>query len=80
MKLADYLARNDISRHEFAKQIGVTSEAVRQWLISSTDRMPQRPILARIVEATDGQVTALDFIPTELATPTPAPSEPSEAA
>jgi hypothetical protein len=73
-KLADYLNETGISRHDFAKQIGVSSEAVRIWLVSETDRMPQRPILARIVEATNGRVTGLDFLPSELATPA-TPSE-----
>jgi transcriptional regulator with XRE-family HTH domain len=57
MKLADYLA--DKSRSEFARQLGVTPEAVRLWQIG--ERTPRRDVMARIAEITGGSVTPADF-------------------
>lgn len=57
MTLSEYLA--DKSRPEFAKQIGVTAEAVRLWEIGR--RMPRRAVMARIAEITGGAVTPADF-------------------
>lgn len=67
MKLADYLASHDISRHEFARRIGVHPETVRLWLIDPEQPVPQKRFLRRIIEETDGKVTAFDFIKSEFA-------------
>lgn len=62
MKLKSWLTLADKSTDEFAKIIGVSGAAVRRYC---SGRMPQRPILLRIREATDGAVTADDFLDEE---------------
>jgi transcriptional regulator with XRE-family HTH domain len=60
MKLADYLATQDISYAEFARKIGVTGkDTVRRY--AEQGRIPSETMMLRIVEATDGKVTANDF-------------------
>ena len=58
--LARYLDSRCISIKEFAKSIKVSRETVRLYL--KRDRFPRLEIMARIVEATDGQVQAKDFL------------------
>lgn len=59
MKLADYLASNEITRPQFAELIGTSTEAVRRYCEET--RIPERDIMLRIVEQTGGEVTANDF-------------------
>lgn len=59
MKLSDYLAQNDIKPAAFAKDLNVTSEAVRLWLCGG--RKPREDMLALIAEKTNGAVTPNDF-------------------
>jgi predicted transcriptional regulator len=58
MTLSDYLTRHSISRQEFAKTIGVSSEAVRRYMGT---RVPTAEIMREIIKATNGEVTANDF-------------------
>jgi predicted transcriptional regulator len=59
MKLAEYLERTSTSRHEFAKTIGVSKEAVRRYAYCG--RVPTPEVMAKLIAATGGQVTANDF-------------------
>lgn len=61
MKLKTYLAAHGLSNAAFAAKVGVSTETVRLWL-RQPDRMPQGRFMARIIEATDGAVSALDFL------------------
>jgi transcriptional regulator with XRE-family HTH domain len=60
MRLADYLSREGISDTEFAAMIGVSRMSVGRY--RSGERRPEWDVLARIVEATRGEVTANDFL------------------
>jgi transcriptional regulator with XRE-family HTH domain len=57
--LQAYLKATELSRSQFAERIGVTSEAVRRYLAGT--RLPTREVMAEIIRATDGRVTANDF-------------------
>jgi hypothetical protein len=59
MKLREFLHRNGLSHQRFAKQIGASAAAVGMWVRG--ERMPRRPALNKIAEATSGAVTANDF-------------------
>lgn len=59
MNLADYLTREGIALKQFAGQIGVSAEAVRLYV--ERKRMPRPGVMAKIVEATNGAVTANDL-------------------
>lgn len=59
MLLSEYLASHAIDPAEFARRIGVTAESVRRY--SRGTRIPRKPIILRISEATDGAVLATDF-------------------
>jgi DNA-binding transcriptional regulator YdaS (Cro superfamily) len=62
MKLETYLRRvRKISPERFGAEIGVSGQAVRMWIDGA--RMPRRPLLIAIEEATGGKVKANDFIP-----------------
>lgn len=61
MKIDDYLKASGSTDPEFADRIGVSRQAL--WRYKSGIRTPRPAILARIREATDGQVTANDFVP-----------------
>lgn len=58
MRLQEYLASTSTSRADFALQIGVSVETVRRYL---NGRVPDSRIMAQIIEATSGKVTANDF-------------------
>ena len=60
MKLSEYLADKQISVADFAVGIGVERQSVHRWL--SGQRFPDRVMLSKIMAATDGLVTANDFI------------------
>jgi len=61
MKLADYLALNNLTPADFARSIGLKSRMSVHRYLSGT-RIPTRRIMARILEVTSGQVTKADFI------------------
>jgi hypothetical protein len=60
MKLAQYLIDNDITFNEFAGSIGVANGTVVH-RYASGKRIPEPAVMARIVEATNGQVQPNDF-------------------
>ena len=59
MTLAEYLADTKTSRAQFARLIGVKHITVTRYV---EGRCPDWRIMAKIVEATDGKVTANDFL------------------
>jgi predicted transcriptional regulator len=59
MQLASYLTKRHIHPADFAKQIGVSGEAVRRYLVEG--RIPTPAVMTRILEVTQGKVTANDF-------------------
>lgn len=59
MKLAAYLDAEQISDAAFARMVGVERQAVGRY--KTGERFPERTILLRIFEATNGAVTANDF-------------------
>jgi transcriptional regulator with XRE-family HTH domain len=77
MKLASYLETNKIPDSAFAEAIGVTRQAVYRY--RTGDRFPERPVLAKISEATGGEVTANDFVDAPPTAPD-APTQPERAA
>lgn len=68
MILQTYLQRTGKTETDFAREIGVAQSSV--WRYVRGLRMPKPHILRRITLATDGAVTANDFIlETELRSP-----------
>lgn len=63
MNLGDYLRMKDITQARFAQQINVTQATISRYALGI--RMPRREHLIAIREATDGLVTALDFVASE---------------
>jgi transcriptional regulator with XRE-family HTH domain len=63
MKLADYLAQNQIRRSDFAVRIGKSQSYVT--MICQGSIWPSREAVARIQDATDGAVMANDFVALE---------------
>jgi hypothetical protein len=59
MDLATHLKNNDLTEDAFAAKIPVRPFTVRRWCRG--DRLPGKKYMPRIVEVTDGQVTANDF-------------------
>lgn len=70
MQLKTYLTQRSQTPQAFAAEIGVTVQALYRYL--SGERFPTPENLRRIREATDGAVTADDFVDqhTKPATPT----------
>ena len=66
MKLADYLNSRAMSAAEFADVLGVHRSTVSRWIepVSDGDVVfrPSWEQIAKIREATQGQVTANDFV------------------
>lgn len=61
MHLRDYLAEHDLSRDEFARRVGAGSAlTVGKWIRG--ERFPRLAMIRRIEKATDGAVTANDFL------------------
>ncbi|MGH6847661.1 MAG: 3,4-dihydroxy-2-butanone-4-phosphate synthase, partial [Methylocella sp.] len=60
MKLDDWLKRNTISRHEFARQIGVSEVAVTRY--ANGTRSPRPNVMHAIIAATAGAVRPNDFL------------------
>lgn len=59
MNLEAWMRAANLTDAAMAGRIGVSTFAVRKYRRS--ERIPTREIMSRIVEATDGQVTANDF-------------------
>lgn len=60
MRLIDYLAMTQTSVEDFARSIGVHEKvSVRRYM--KGERIPSRPIMARIVVVTKGAVQPNDF-------------------
>jgi DNA-binding transcriptional regulator YdaS (Cro superfamily) len=60
MKLLDYLKKQNIADHAFAETVGRSRSAVRKWMYGQ--RIPRPAEMLAIKEATDGKVTADDFM------------------
>lgn len=60
MKLADYLSDKKIRPSAFAATLGVPPSTVMRW--ANGTRLPRLEAVAAIHRATDGAVTAEDFI------------------
>lgn len=60
MKLIDYLRTKEIPDHEFAATVGRSKWAVRKWMYGQ--RVPRPAEMTSIAKATEGQVTANDFM------------------
>lgn len=60
-KLEKYLAEKKLTQAEFAERIGSSQENVSRYI--SGTRFPRPRTLARIIEETNGELTAGDFLP-----------------
>jgi len=63
LKLKTYLKRNEIKVIDFSKSIGVTKQACYKWLDESA--FPRHDVLSKILKATNGDVTPVDFMRVE---------------
>lgn len=59
-KLGDWMAERDLSPEEAAKLFEVDAVSVRRYLSGS--RIPSWRVMPRIIRATEGEVTANDFL------------------
>lgn len=59
MRLHEYLQQTGLSRADFARQIGVKYITVARYL--DTQRVPEPSVMVKIIEVTEGKVTANDF-------------------
>lgn len=60
MRLDTYLDSKSIPDSDFAVLIGVSRQTVHRY--KSGERFPEPPILSKISEVTNGEVTANDFV------------------
>lgn len=65
MTLSEWIDESNRSLEEFARAIGVTSEAVRRYRAGA--RMPEPLVAQRIVEETNGRVGIQDLHQVRLA-------------
>lgn len=63
MNLASYLTNSKTTYEAFARKLGVSPFAVGKWVRG--ERMPRPAIMARISEATGGEVRPNDFFASE---------------
>lgn len=63
MKLSDYMAREGVSAEEMARRLRVHRVAVTRYCNGT--RRPNWDVLARLPEATGGEVSAADFVPSD---------------
>lgn len=61
MRLSDYLSMTKKTLPEFAKEVGVSRQAMHRYI--DGERTPRPEKMQRIKEATKGAVTADDFLP-----------------
>jgi transcriptional regulator with XRE-family HTH domain len=59
MRLQDYLSEHGVTRAEFARRLGVKHISVTRYV--SEGRVPEPSVMEKIIEVTDGKVTANDF-------------------
>jgi DNA-binding transcriptional regulator YdaS (Cro superfamily) len=59
MKLIDYLTSENLSQSDFARLLGVPPVYVHRWVIKGA--IPEKWQMAKIVQATNGQVQPNDF-------------------
>lgn len=59
MKLADWIAESGLTQKAFADRVGVSQGRIAQILAGG---YPRKGLAARIALATDGKVTANDFV------------------
>ena len=59
MKLEEFLQKEGISYPEFAAKIGVSLQSIYRYTAGT--RLPERQVMARIMEETRGEVTADSF-------------------
>lgn len=60
MQLEDWLKENEVSVPDFAKKIGVKGvRSVYRYI--NNERIPEKEVMGRILEATKGEVTANSF-------------------
>ena len=59
--LEKFLISRGLTQEAFAELIGSTQESVSRYI--SGERTPRRDVMVRIIAATDGDVTANDFLP-----------------
>ncbi|QRG06123.1 helix-turn-helix transcriptional regulator [Xanthobacter dioxanivorans] len=69
MKLGTHLTANGITHAEFAIRIRTSQAAVTRYVLGQ--RTPRPDVIARISEATAGEVTANDFMPDYAHQPAP---------
>lgn len=65
MKLGDYLEKTGTRRSFFARMIGVSPASVTEYCDGAYP--PRFPVIERIVRATQGAVTANDFLSPDVA-------------
>jgi hypothetical protein len=63
MNIASYLTHSGRNPSDLAKQVGVSTEAVRLW--REGKRVPRPHHMSRLMKATDGLVTPMDFLARE---------------
>ena len=59
MTLSDYLATNDMTASALAERLGVSVSTITR--AAKGEIIPQRELMNRIFEATEGKVTPNDF-------------------
>lgn len=59
MKLADYLSETNTTVTAFARKIDEAQATVSRYV--NGQRIPERAIMSKIVQATEGRVTPNDF-------------------
>jgi predicted transcriptional regulator len=63
MRLADYLKQQDVTPEQFAVKVGIHFTTV--YRLIAGNGMPKRSTIRAIVEATNGEVRAIDLIDDE---------------
>ncbi len=78
MTLDQYMRTNSVHEAELAEKLACSVGAVRKWL--SGERLPRPEQMQKIVNITDGQVTANDFYGIAPSSDEAAPDDQPEAA
>ncbi len=60
MQLGAWLKRQNIAAVDFAERVGVGPWSITRYV--NGDRVPRPKVMARIIAATGGEVTANDFV------------------
>jgi predicted transcriptional regulator len=63
MRLADYLKKYETTPEQFSVKVGLHFTTV--YRLIAGDSMPKRSTIKAIIEATDGEVKAIDFFDDE---------------